>query len=160
MSTRRIVTVSITPSANSVSGTFTTACVEQVGDKWQESDPMVQPITPTAEGFTLSNDGLTFTFTVDQYLRDQIDEILEEYFSKPVTAKKVQPRPSTKNPHPKPFWLAYADDTATIVCSAGQWVVRPGLRWADPKEEPFQVWLINRRTSVLRFAPTGKVKFA
>lgn len=159
--TTRITTVSVTPSTTSVSGTYTVADVVQDSNgKWQESDHIVQAIAPTAEGFTLSHDGQIYNFVADQDLRDRVDAILEDHFSKPRTAKSVTPRPTTKNPKPKTYWLAYADEVTPITCTIGSWVVRPGLRWYDKAADPHQVWLINRRTGTLSFSPSAKVKFA
>lgn len=156
----RITTISITPSATTVAGTFTTADVSQTPDgKWSERNPISQAITPTAEGFTLSHDGQTFQFTVNEDLRSSIDDLLDEHFSKPQTAKAVTPRPTAKNPNPKTFWLAYADRTVPIVCTISNWVVRPGLRWYDKTADPHQVWLINRRAGTLAFQPRAEIKF-
>jgi len=152
---RRITAISTTPGPNnSVSGSYTIADVEKVGDKWSESDHEYKEIRTTEHGFSVEFDGKTIEFVVNAELIANATKILDDFSSVPQVMKKYCNKPTKKQPSPQPFWQAFAKATCSITASTGTWQLRPGIKslTGQPGAET-QVWLISKTASTLPYKP-------
>jgi hypothetical protein len=152
---RRITAISTTPGPNnSVSGSYTIADVEKVGDKWHEANHEYKDVCTTEHGFSVEFDGKTIEFVVNAQLLAAVTAVLDDFSSVQQVMKKYCNKPTTKQPNPQPYWQAFAKATCSITASAGNWQLRPGVKslTGQPGNDS-HVWLITKVASTLPYKP-------
>ena len=152
---RRITAISITPGPNnSVSGNYTIADVEKIGDKWHETDHEYKEICPTERGFSVEFDGKTIEFVINAQLLADVTAVLDDFSSVQQPMKKYCNKPTTKQPNPQPYWQTFAKKAVPITANPGTWQLRPGVKslTGQPGSDS-HVWLISKVTSTLPYKP-------
>lgn len=152
----RITIINVIPfSPTVVVRSFTTAVATLTNGQWLESEKVVHNagFTTTADGFTITFNGQTVVFTVDDTLRDTAEATVRaDIKGNGDKIKKITPKEGPS------YWQYTARQTLPIQSNNGHWTVRPQLQWTtDPRIDatarPSLTWMVCPQSSRLSIAP-------